>query len=145
MRDIKYLEIKVNEPQCAGGIVLNKKNQLILVSHQGLSWSFPKGHIEKGEEALTAAKREIYEESGVTDLILIKELGIISRMNKTSKIGKTVREGKKIFMSLFETNQTKLKPIDPKNPEAIWVDFNTAIKLLKYEEDKDFLRSKMNS
>ena len=50
--------------QSAGGVVLNKKGEVLVVSQRGTSWSLPKGHIDKGEDALGAAKREIYEESG---------------------------------------------------------------------------------
>ena len=56
---------------------LNKKGEVLVVNQRGTSWSLPKGHIDFGEDALTAAKREIYEEAGITDLKIIKELGLI--------------------------------------------------------------------
>jgi nucleoside triphosphatase YtkD len=34
------------------------------------TWEFPGGHIESGEDALTAAKREFYEETGATEFSL---------------------------------------------------------------------------
>ncbi len=34
------------------------------------SYEHPGGHVERGEDAVTAAKRELYEETGVTDAVL---------------------------------------------------------------------------
>jgi len=33
------------------------------------NWDFPKGELEPGEDALQAAKREVLEETGISDLI----------------------------------------------------------------------------
>src|SRR4051794_29324422 len=63
----------------AGGVVTNANGEVLVVNQRGTSWSLPKGHIEEGEEALEAARREIYEESGLTDLALIKPLGTYRR------------------------------------------------------------------
>jgi 8-oxo-dGTP pyrophosphatase MutT (NUDIX family) len=53
--------------QSAGGIV-NKEGRLLLVKVRNLQgavvWTFPKGHLEKGETALDAALREVEEETG---------------------------------------------------------------------------------
>ena len=58
----------------AGGVVLNKKGEVLVVNQNNDSWSLPKGKVESGEEILDTAKREIAEESGVKNLILIKQL-----------------------------------------------------------------------
>jgi 8-oxo-dGTP pyrophosphatase MutT (NUDIX family) len=48
---------------------------LILDSYS--NWGFPKGHIDPGESASEAARREVMEETGLTDLILHAPLGTI--------------------------------------------------------------------
>lgn len=48
---------------------------LILDGHR--NWGFPKGHIDPGEDAPTAALREITEETGLRDLALGPPLGVI--------------------------------------------------------------------
>jgi bis(5'-nucleosidyl)-tetraphosphatase len=44
---------------------------LIIQHSAGAHWDFPKGHIEKGEEALQAAQRELVEETGLQCASLI--------------------------------------------------------------------------
>lgn len=122
----------------AGGIVLNKEGLVLVVNQNGNSWSLPKGHIDDGEDKLQAAIREIYEESGISELELIKELGSYERY----RIGLDGRDDKselkKIFMFLFKTKQDALKPIDPTNPEARWVKKEEVADLLTHKKDKEF-------
>ncbi|MEZ4664340.1 MAG: NUDIX domain-containing protein [Caldilineaceae bacterium] len=48
-------------------IMLIRKGQVLLVDHTYLNmWHFPGGHIHRGEMPLAAAKREAFEEAGVT-------------------------------------------------------------------------------
>ena len=72
----------------AGGIVMNQRGQVLVVSQRGRAWSLPKGHIDEGEDALTAAKREIFEEAGIPidSLVLVMDLGNYQRF-KISKDG----------------------------------------------------------
>ena len=65
----------MRKTKSAGGVVLNKNGEVLIVNQHGNSWSLPKGHIEEGEEILEAAKRETYEESGIKNLTYIKDLG----------------------------------------------------------------------
>ena len=39
---------------------------LLLKNRAGGHWGFPKGHLEPGESKLTAASRELVEETGIT-------------------------------------------------------------------------------
>ncbi|MDQ3099299.1 MAG: NUDIX domain-containing protein [bacterium] len=123
--------------ESAGGVLVNNEGKIAVVS-QRTSWSLPKGTIEPGEEILETAKREIYEETGISDLQLIKLLGKFDRSG-INNFGK--RYSKTIHIYLFKTNQTELKPIDPQNPEAIWMDKDEVSKKLSYKEDADFYES----
>ena len=98
----------------------------------------PKGHIEEKEEELETAKREIYEESGISDLEFVKELGEYSRYKISKTGGNDTSELKTMVMFLFKTKQTSLKPVDPNNPEARWVEKEKVANLLTHPEDKEF-------
>jgi len=124
-----------------GGVVVNQSGMVLLVNQRGTSWSLPKGHVDPGEEPLQAAIREICEESGIGDLTLIANLGAYGRY----KIGKNTDEDKSewkvLLFYLFKTNQNKLKPTDPHNPEARWVNPNDVEDLLTHTKDRAFFKS----
>ncbi|MBI2140613.1 NUDIX hydrolase [Candidatus Woesearchaeota archaeon] len=124
--------------QISGGIVLNSKGEVLVVNQNGNSWSLPKGHIEKGETALEAAKREIFEESGIKSLIFKKELGKYKRFKIGLNEEDDRSEQKEISMFLFTTDESELKPRDKQNPEARWVDKKDVAKLLTHRKDKEF-------
>jgi ADP-ribose pyrophosphatase YjhB (NUDIX family) len=124
----------------AGGVVTNDEGEVLVVSQRGRSWSLPKGHIDRGEDALAAAKREIYEESGIRDLELIRELGTYERNKIGLDGGEDRSERKAITMFLFRTKEKTLKPVDPDNPEARWVEKSKVALLLTHEKDKEFFR-----
>ena len=56
----------------AGGVVIID-NKFVAIERNGIP-DLPKGHIEKGECPEVAALREVEEETGITDLEIIKEL-----------------------------------------------------------------------
>lgn len=129
----------------AGGVVVNRETgDIVVVSQPNNVWSLPKGTIESDEDPLVTAKREILEESGVTEVELVKELGKYKRF----RIGQYASDDesviKDIRMYLFLTDQEFLKPIDPKHKEARWVSRFEVPKLLTHEKDKAFFKGIMS-
>lgn len=129
-----YSMVKV---ESAGGVVLNNQGLILVVSQPGKSWSLPKGRVEKGESRIAAARREIFEETGLKNLKLVKELGHYKRFGGTDT-GK--KELKTIFMFLFKTSQKMLKSKDLANKQAKWVPKEQVTKLLTYKKDKEFFK-----
>ena len=128
----------MKKTESAGGVVKNKEGKILVVSQRGTSWSLPKGHIEQGEDALQASRREIQEESGITDLTFIKELGKYDRFKIGKDGGEDTSELKTLHMFLYTTNENNLKPTDPDNPEARWMEVEQVAELLTHPKDKEF-------
>ena len=129
---------KTKKVKCAGGIVVNDFNQVAIVNQNHDSWSLPKGHIDPGENALEAAKREIYEETGIVDLKFVKELGSYNRYRIGLDGNDDLSELKTISIYLFISKQRILKPIDPNNPFAKWVNYVDVKNYLTHKEDIKF-------
>tara|TARA_Y100000814_G_scaffold273787_1_gene232085 strand:+ start:674 stop:1099 length:426 start_codon:yes stop_codon:yes gene_type:complete len=127
--------------QSAGGIVLNSERKILVVNQNHDSWSLPKGHIDPGETPLEAAKREIYEESGIEKLKYIKDLGFFERYKIGLDGQDDKSELKRIHLFLFTTTEMKLSPIDPMNPEARWGTLKEVYDLLTHRKDKDYMIS----
>ncbi|HLC68177.1 MAG TPA: NUDIX domain-containing protein, partial [archaeon] len=115
------------------GIIV-RNGRIVLVNQAGKSWSFPKGHVERGETLLTAARREIREECGLVKIELVKELAPYKRVGR--KNGK--KEMKSLHFFLFTAKEEKLKPIDKAITEARWVDIDKVAEILTNEKDKEF-------
>ena len=137
--------IKTKYTHCAGGIVINNNKEVVIVNQNHNSWSLPKGHVDKGETILDAAIREIYEETGIKDLKLIKPLGDYGRYRIGLDGQDDKSEFKTINIFLFTSNQKKLNPIDPNNPEAKWVPYNKVENYLTHLNDKDFFLKSLSS
>jgi len=86
-----------------GGIVLGDAGTIVMVRHRNGNgaWLFPKGHAEPGESDEETARREIEEESGLTGLELIDDLGSYERHPILPDGTENRSEIKEIHMYLF--------------------------------------------
>lgn len=105
---------------------------LLLLKKPNKEYDIPKGHIEKGENAEQAAKREIMEETGI-DAEFVPSFSVITKY--FFRRGKeTVAKQVKYFIS--EVSSPKVK-ISYEHIGYEWVTCEEAIKKLKF---KDLIR-----
>ncbi len=123
----------------SSGVILSRNGKLMLVRVKNLMgqkvWTFPKGHIEKGETPKKAALREVWEETG-WECKIIRPL-FIARYNfkrNEKPVSKTVR------WYLMEPLLKSGKPMAGEILSAQWTSLKNARKRLKYESDLKLLK-----
>lgn len=121
----------------AGGIVINEHAEIALVKRKNGdgSWLFPKGHIEESEDDETAARREVWEETGLTDLELVDDLGTYERPS-ISHDGTDKTEMKSIHMYLFLTLSNSTLSPTHEMEEAKWVPYREVASEIGSEKDR---------
>lgn len=118
------------EKKLSCGIVIARQSDagwLTLLLRAYHNWDFPKGLCELGEEPLEAAKREVHEETGITELQF--EWG--DRLIETGPYNK----GKVARYYLAQTGQVEVEMGispelgRPEHNEYRWVSFDAAYDL----------------
>src|SRR5690606_23933286 len=70
---MKTLRAKIPVVKAGGGLVFNKKGEVLFIFRNG-KWDLPKGGTEKNETMEETAMREVEEETGVNGLSIVKKL-----------------------------------------------------------------------
>ena len=140
-----------------GIIVLNKKNRIFVakrIDNPKNFWQMPQGGIDEGEDYLSAAYRELKEETSITKVELIKELdGFITYLLPDHLLGiiwkgKYKGQKQKWFIMKF-TGEDKEINIQTKKPEFLewkWIELENLtevvvdFKLYVYKELKKKIR-----
>ena len=144
-----------------GIVVLNKDNKVFVakrIDNQKNFWQMPQGGVDKGEDYLTAAYRELEEETSIKNVDLIKELdGLITYDLPESLLG-IIWKGKyrgqeqKWFVVKFLGQDSEIN-IKTKNPEFCewkWIDVENItdlvvnFKLHVYEDVKKKVKEILN-
>ena len=92
--------------EAAGGLVKRTDNKLLFIFRNN-KWDLPKGGVEKKELIIDAAKREVTEETGVSDIIVEKK---ISETYHIFKKGKRFRLKKTYWFKMSTTYMGKTSP-----------------------------------
>ncbi len=123
----------------AGGIVFRRKGARVWIAMMQDpygKWTFPKGHVEAGEELEEAAARETLEELGLEQVRLLEELGKIDIWfrDRFQKKGKLIH--KDIHYFLFETPSNAALHPDPEEHAlaAKWVPIGNVLKESGYSD-----------
>ena len=140
-----------------GIIVLNKKNKIFVarrIDNPKKFWQMPQGGIDEGEDYLSAAYRELEEETSITKVELIKELDGFTTYELPDNLLGIIWKGKyrgqkqKWFIMKF-TGEDKEINIQTQKPEFLewkWIDLETLtevvvdFKLHVYKELKKEVR-----
>lgn len=111
-----------------------------LLLDYGRHWDFAKGHVEKGEDDLTAATRELREETGITDVQVVPgfqhTIRYFFRDRKKGLIQKMV-----VFF-LGRTGATNADVVISHEHEGFaFLAFDAALKRITFATAKEILRN----
>lgn len=70
---LKKIKEKIPVQKAGGGVVFNPKGEVLFILRSG-KWDLPKGGVEKHEEMEETAIREVEEETGVSQLKIVRKL-----------------------------------------------------------------------
>jgi bis(5'-nucleosidyl)-tetraphosphatase len=122
------------EERSAGAVVFRETNQgrRYLLLENTRRWDFPKGGIEKGESELQTVKREVAEETGITEFEIVPGF---RRMIEYfyRRDGKTVH--KQVVYLLAATKEGKVK-ISFEHQGFGWFTYHDALERASYENSK---------
>jgi 8-oxo-dGTP pyrophosphatase MutT (NUDIX family) len=124
----------------AGGAVVRDGEVIVIVpvkrdAIRRRVLGLPKGHIDEGETAEDAAKREVSEETGVT-AELIDKLGDVEYTYE--RRGR--RRAKRVAFYLFEYRFGSLEDHDHEIEEARWMPLGEAVEALTYPGEQEIVR-----
>lgn len=121
-----------------GAVVYKKNTQVkyLLLYYGGGHWDFVKGEVEVGESEEETARRELAEETGLTDAQFIgdfrEEISYFFR-----SAGQTIYKQVAYFLVQVKSSNVKLSY---EHAEYAWLGYDEALKKLTFKNARDVLR-----
>lgn len=138
-RPAKRAGSKIKFEKSAGGVVvrLGEAEPRFLLIRDGYGhWGFPKGHLERGERADTAALREVMEETGLRQVSVLASIAAIEWRFRFR--GRLIQKHCQFFLMESPAGETR-----PQKAEGItdcrWATIDEAQALLDYENARGVL------
>jgi putative (di)nucleoside polyphosphate hydrolase len=116
-----------------GIIVLNNNNQVFVGKRKdnpGDKWQMPQGGVDKGEDFITAMRRELIEETSIKNIKILKEIHNMYQYELPNNLVGIIWKGKfrgqrqKWFITKFLGKDDEIN-LDTQHPEFIdwkWID-----------------------
>ena len=119
------------------GHFVNDETKFLLLHYASGHWDFPKGNVEAGETEVETVKREIFEETGITDIRFAK--GFVQPIFCSYKRdGGLVRKNVTFYLAQTPTRSVILSN---EHQDFLWADYLSALTTLTYRSAKEILIS----
>ncbi len=119
----------------AGGIIFRKKNdtlEILLLKDSKGKWTFPKGLVEKDEDRVDTAQREIAEEVGLKNTHFVAVADKVEYFYRWE--GELVKKTVYYFIFSFTGEETPVPQTEEGIQEVQWFDPDEAVSLLGYKK-----------
>jgi bis(5'-nucleosidyl)-tetraphosphatase len=120
--------------------VLHRRSSVLflVIQHNAGHWAFPKGHADPDEDGIAAARRELFEETGIRDVTLDLSQVFTEQYFKAGRAGsRPIRKTVHYFLGAV------VDPTVRPQPEEIrafrWATLDEARKLITYAESRRLL------
>jgi len=124
----------------AGGVVFRMSRGqplFLLIQDSYGNWGFPKGHLERGERADSAALREVMEETGLRAVSVVAAIDTIEWFFRFR--GRLIHKNCQFY--LMQTASTDTKPQHAEGITACrWSTLEEGLALIAYENARGVLR-----
>ena len=125
----------------AGGVVFRRgaggEVHYLVIRDSYENWGFPKGHLERDEPPLDAARREVAEETGLQDLVPRGALEVIDWYFRFR--GRTIHKYCHFF--LFESRSGEPVPqTDEGITACVWKPLDEALSTISYANAREVLQ-----
>ncbi len=144
-----------------GIVVLNKNNKIFVakrIDNPKNFWQMPQGGVDEGEDFLSAAYRELEEETSIKSVEIIQEIDGITTYELPDNLlgiiwkGKYKGQKQKWFIMRFlgKDDEINIKTIKPEFLEWKWININSItevvvdFKLQVYKHLKEKIKEAIN-
>lgn len=117
-------------------VVLRGSPDRFLLVRQFLNWSFPKGHGEVGETPLDTARRELFEECGVTDVEVLPDKTFTEEYD-FERDGEQRHKRNTFFLAMAKDDV--VRPLPGEILECRFASYEEAMELFEFENAKRIL------
>lgn len=124
--------------EISAGVILFRRApepHYLLLHYESGHWDFPKGHIEVGEEAQETARRELKEETGISQVRFLKGYKQTLRYFFRQK---GIGIFKIVIYFLAETEQSEIA-LSPEHIGFEWLSYDAALERLTFKNSRDLL------
>jgi len=122
----------MQQEKSCGCIVINNKNEVLLIHHNAGHWDFPKGHVENGETEIQTAIREVKEETNI-DVEVNEKYRYVTEYSPKEDVMKEVVYF--LAKNISDNKEAQLEEVS----EVKWFKLEEAVEKITYNTSKEIL------
>ncbi len=125
------------------------KIQYLLIRYRNGHWEFPRGKMEDGESHIDTMRRELREETGITQLMILDGFEASLRFTYTAQGNERFERAhdkncifihKKAIFYLVQTEESSIVHLSHEHREYAWLIYDDAISNLTYVNAQKVLK-----